>query len=242
MFMNKIEAVLIVIHFVFIVMFFYLSVDPCKIREVTLIKIFFLIWVTFYFLGDKQSYKMNIETETDQTIVLLIRRRDPATLTKIYKEVYPMVLKHVLQNSGSKEDAQDIFQDAFYLLIKKTQEENFELTSQLSTFLVGISKNLWLKKITQTKLDADRYLVDQSDETSEETEEDIQQLTLVRRMNFALTQLGEPCKSILIQFYHMRQTMQEIAAMFHYTNPENAKNQKYKCLQRLKKLVEKNNG
>ena len=61
--------------------------------------------------------------------------------------------------------------------------------------------------------------------------------TSKRRMNFALSNLGEPCKTILVQYYYMKQTMQEIAAMFHYTNAENAKNQKYKCLQRLKKLV-----
>jgi hypothetical protein len=30
--------------------------------------------------------------------------------------------------------------------------------------------------------------------------------------------------------------MQEIAASFGYTNADNAKNQKYKCLMRLKKL------
>lgn len=183
---------------------------------------------------------MHVETETDQTIVILIRRRDPATLTTIYKEVYPMVLKHVISNSGSKEDAQDIFQDAFYLLIKKSQDDNFILTSQVSTFLVGISKNLWLKKLTQKKIDPESYISESDESDDPEFEEDAQQLTMIRRMNFALANLGEPCKSILIQFYHMRQTMQEIAAMFHYTNPENAKNQKYKCLQRLKKLVLKN--
>jgi hypothetical protein len=30
--------------------------------------------------------------------------------------------------------------------------------------------------------------------------------------------------------------MQELAAAFGYTNADNAKNQKYKCLMRLKKL------
>jgi hypothetical protein len=48
--------------------------------------------------------------------------------------------------------------------------------------------------------------------------------------------LGEPCKSLLEAFYIQKRSMQEIATGFGYTNAENAKNQKYKCLMRLKKL------
>ena len=48
--------------------------------------------------------------------------------------------------------------------------------------------------------------------------------------------LGEPCKSLLEAFYLKKKSMQEIAGSFGYTNSENAKNQKYKCLMRLKKL------
>ncbi|MBK9593542.1 MAG: sigma-70 family RNA polymerase sigma factor [Crocinitomicaceae bacterium] len=180
---------------------------------------------------------MNSIQQTDHSILELVRQRDESTLTRIYKEVYPMVLKHVTQNSGSKEDAQDVFQDAFYVLIKKTEQPNFNLTSELSTFLVGIAKNVWLKKLTRTSLDVTSYKAELETESEEFSEKEDDNLKKVRHMSFALTELGEPCKSILIQYYFLKQTMQEIAAAFHYTNAENAKNQKYKCLQRLKKLV-----
>lgn len=55
-------------------------------------------------------------------------------------------------------------------------------------------------------------------------------------MQQSISKLGEPCKSILEAFYFKKQNMQEIAENFGYTNAENAKNQKYKCLMRLKKL------
>jgi hypothetical protein len=55
-------------------------------------------------------------------------------------------------------------------------------------------------------------------------------------MEKAMNSLGEPCKSLLQAFYINKQNMQEIAATFGYTNADNAKNQKYKCLIRLKKL------
>ena len=41
---------------------------------------------------------------------------------------------------------------------------------------------------------------------------------------------------LLLAFYLQKKGMQEIAASFGYTNADNAKTQKYKCLMRLKKL------
>jgi hypothetical protein len=48
--------------------------------------------------------------------------------------------------------------------------------------------------------------------------------------------LGEPCKSLLESYYLQKKSMVAIAEEFGYTNADNAKNQKYKCLMRLKKL------
>jgi DNA-directed RNA polymerase specialized sigma subunit len=55
-------------------------------------------------------------------------------------------------------------------------------------------------------------------------------------MNKAIGSLGEPCKSLLEAYYLQKRNMQEIAESFGYTNADNAKNQKYKCLMRLKKI------
>ena len=55
-------------------------------------------------------------------------------------------------------------------------------------------------------------------------------------MNKAIANLGEPCKSLLEAYYLQKRNMQEIADSFGYTNADNAKNQKYKCLMRLKKI------
>jgi predicted DNA-binding protein YlxM (UPF0122 family) len=59
-------------------------------------------------------------------------------------------------------------------------------------------------------------------------------------MGIALEGLGEPCKSIIEDFYIADLSMEEISVKFNYTNADNAKNQKYKCLQRLKKLFFEN--
>ena len=63
-----------------------------------------------------------------------------------------------------------------------------------------------------------------------------QRNTEFEMMEKAISNLGEPCKSLLEAYYLQKQNMQVIAANFGYTNADNAKNQKYKCLMRLKKI------
>jgi hypothetical protein len=55
-------------------------------------------------------------------------------------------------------------------------------------------------------------------------------------MEAAMGKIGEPCKSLLEAYYIQKKQMQVIATDFGYTNADNAKTQKYKCLVRLKKL------
>ena len=167
----------------------------------------------------------------------LLRNRDQKFMTESYQKVYPMVESFVVKNSGSKDDAQDIIQDAFFLLYKKIEDASFEITSQLSTYVFGISKNLWLKKITKKRLDKNAVLAE--NEFNDLPEEDYEKFGLVKKLEAALVSLGEPCKTIIEQFYYFKKSMKDIATLMHYTSAENAKNQKYKCFNRLKKLANK---
>ena len=178
---------------------------------------------------------MAAEQQIPSEILTKIREQDSGTLTAIYKEVYPMVEKYVRDNSGSAIEAQDVFQDAMYLLIKKVADVNFQLTSKVSTFLFGIGKNLWLKKLTKKKLDTKNY---QSEiEFNEVQEDDYLKLARTKKMKQCIEKLGEPCRTIIVEFYFLKASMQELAEKLNYTNANNAKNQKYKCFVRLKKLM-----
>jgi hypothetical protein len=59
---------------------------------------------------------------------------------------------------------------------------------------------------------------------------------IVSKLSACFEQIGEPCNSILKAFYVQNKSMNAIAEEFGYTNPENAKTQKYKCLNRIRKL------
>ena len=108
--------------------------------------------------------------------------------------------------------------------------------SQLKTYIFAVSRRLWLKKLQQQQ----KYLPEIGMDEIVAVEEDLDAHELKEQeyqvMSNSLQQLGEPCKSLLEAFYNKKRNMIDIARHFGYTNADNAKNQKYKCLMRLKKL------
>ena len=148
-----------------------------------------------------------------------------------------MVLQFVLSNNGNEDDAKDIFQESVIVLYNKVKSGNFELNSKLKTFIYSVCRRLWLKRLnTQSRnlrniQDFGNFLPVEQD--LEQHEEKDRQFTLMEQ---ALKQLGEPCRTIIEDYYLQNRSMQEICEKFGYTNADNSKTQKYKCLQRLKKL------
>ncbi len=148
-----------------------------------------------------------------------------------------MIQALIVNNTGTSDDARDIFQEAMIVLYEKSKQPGFELSCQLKTYLYSVCRRLWLKKLSQGQ----RFIPEINGlEETVPVEEEIETAELRNReyqlMERALSGLGEPCRSILEAFYLEKKNMNEIAANFGYTNPANAKNQKYKCLLRLRKL------
>ena len=162
---------------------------------------------------------------------------DKKAVETIYQENYNMVQSLIINNNGSADDAKDIFQETMIVLYEKVRSGTFELNCQIRTFVYSVSRRLWLKRLQQQN----RYAAPgDSMENVVAVEEDLdqheQRNTEFEMMDKAINNLGEPCKSLLEAYYLQKQTMQVIAASFGYTNADNAKNQKYKCLMRLKKI------
>lgn len=175
----------------------------------------------------------------DQEIVSSISKGEYSVLNKIYRLYYPTIEHMVIQNSGSKEEAKDIFQEAVLILYDKIKSDDFELKSRLQTFLYSVCRRMWLKQLRDQKLSKNTSDISEIEDVLSDdgnAEDSHQRDRQFDHMEAALEQLGEPCKSILTSFYIQGKNMQEICTDFGYTNANNAKNQKYKCLQRLKKI------
>ena len=159
------------------------------------------------------------------------------SIKAIYNSCYPVIKSLVFRNNGSEFEAKDIFQESLILLFEKLNQPDFRLSCSIKTFLYAVSKRLWLKKWNEqkTKVYDTQFETEPADmESLIQKNED--QDKAIRKMMTSIEALGEPCAAILKDFYLKDLSMNDIAVKFGYTNSENAKNQKYKCLQRLKKL------
>lgn len=174
---------------------------------------------------------------TDSQFIDGLRNGNSEVLSTLYKKYYNIVLKFIVNNSGSEQAAQDIYQETVIVLYENAQKPDFQLSCQLQTYMYSIAKRLWLKQLKQNgktflfKEDEENEVADVNEDlhSHEEKEKEIVKL------NKSLEELGEPCASLMKDFYVLKLNMEEIAEKFGYTNSDNAKNQKYKCLQRLKK-------
>ncbi len=177
------------------------------------------------------------EEQNEKALLEGLGQNDKKAVETIYRENYNMVQALIINNNGSSDDARDVFQEAMIVLYEKVRSGHFELHCQIKTYLYSVSRRVWLKRLQQLN----RYSAPVDNLESEvSVEEDLEEHERVNQefevMEKAINGLGEPCKSLLEAYYLQKQNMQEIATNFGYTNADNAKNQKYKCLMRLKKI------
>jgi len=183
-------------------------------------------------------------TTTEQELLAALANGQRVATEQIYRQNYHIVSGWLVKNGGSASDADDLFQEAMVILYSKAQDEEFRLTCSVGTYLFAISKHLWYKKLHRQSREPvalyDNTATDEDERTGIAYEDDInaheEREAHYQQLDAALDQLGEPCRSILRAYYHQDKSMQEIAADFGYTNPDNAKTQKYKCLARLRKI------
>ena len=183
------------------------------------------------------SNKLSSSVPEDREVVLGILNNSEEALNKLYKGYFPMILQFILNNNGDEDDAKDVYQEGIIVLYNKIKSGNFELSSKLKTYIYSVCRRIWLKKLAQQSKKSnnvsdfeDIMAVEVDVEQHEEKDQQFE------KMQSALHHLGEPCKTIIQDYYINNLSMQDICEKFGYTNADNAKTQKYKCLQRLKKL------
>ena len=175
--------------------------------------------------------------EKDQSLLRGLAGNDKAAVETIYRENYTMIQSFILNNSGSVDEARDIFQEAMVVLFEKSTDTTFSLNCKIKTYIYSVCRRLWLKRLQQMqRYNPSAESVDEIVPVEEELDIHEKRNADLIVMENALNKIGEPCKSLLEAYYLQKKSMPEIAEFFGYTNADNAKTQKYKCLVRLKKI------
>ncbi|MBP6334738.1 MAG: sigma-70 family RNA polymerase sigma factor [Bacteroidia bacterium] len=161
-----------------------------------------------------------------------IASADSAAFSILYKRHFNMVRYFVKQNSGSNDDASDLFQEVLIIIFEKLRDQKLQLTCSLKTYIYSIARNQWMKQLRARKNTVS--IKNFEDFVSVEIEEvEPPSISIVNLLN----EIGDACRNLLILFYYRKKTMEEISVELNYSNADTAKNQKYKCIQRLKKMI-----
>lgn len=173
----------------------------------------------------------------DELILNEIRKNNEVALRELYKTHYPMIFNLICSNNGTEQEAKDVYQETIIAFYERAQEPDFVLTCKIKTYLYAVARRLWLKRLWEKKRFEGNIDEKETFHGIEEEMIDFEEREIAfHQMKIALDNLGEPCRSILEDFYIRDLNMEDIRTKFGYTNADNAKNQKYKCLQRLKKI------
>lgn len=173
------------------------------------------------------------------TLLEKLRQGDESATKSLYLRIRKKFLPWIQQYGCPTEEASDWLHLSFATMLENIRQRKLtELSSTLDTYCMSIGKNQYLaaqrqEQRTQTVI-ADFQNVISNHKDYQQREVIAQQLRQVRK---ALDQLGDPCRRLLVAFYHYQQNWQEIATEMGYTSAANARNQKYKCLLRLRKIV-----
>ena len=174
-------------------------------------------------------FKSNLEMN-EKEIFERIQKGDEKALELIYKKYYRMMTKLVISNSGTEEEARDIYQDALVVFWQKARSGNLVMTAKMSTYIYSICQNLWRKELERKK----RLSNEEKDSAQTLDTDSAEREKIIAK---CLDQLGETCKKVLMYYYFEEMSMQEIADKLGFANTDTAKTKKYKCKQKLDELV-----
>jgi len=166
----------------------------------------------------------------DSDIIDRIKKADEGALKYLYQKYYRMMVRMIINNSGTEEEAQDIFQDSLIIFWEKVINNELQLTSKISTYLYSICQNLWRKELDRKKRLS-------REEKDGEIPPEHDQNEIIKIMHACINELGETCKQVLTLYYFDKLSMKEIADKLSFSNADTAKTKKYKCKQELDKLV-----
>ncbi|MBL7713543.1 MAG: sigma-70 family RNA polymerase sigma factor [Chitinophagaceae bacterium] len=154
----------------------------------------------------------------------------------LYNAYFDVVLRHVLHNSGTKDDAEDLFQEIMIVLVHKIRDDNFRLSASLKTYVLAIGKNLWLKSL--------------SNKARQRRHQDPAAAAYYSKLNAAIEQekyyksklqqylykISNHCQDFIDDVFFKGKSLDQIKEEYGYTSRLNAANQKYKCMEQIRRV------
>jgi RNA polymerase sigma factor (sigma-70 family) len=157
----------------------------------------------------------------------------------LYQEYFDSLSSLITYNSGSPEDAQDIFQEVIVSFVQIVQDGKFRGESSIKTFLYALARNTWLNELKRRgRMNQRNKLYEEGrDSVTIPASESFENREIRKQLLASVGRLGEDCRRILTLFYYEGLSMKEILEQTAYENDQVVRNKKYKCLKQLADLI-----
>lgn len=166
-------------------------------------------------------------------------QRMDESIKAIYRSHFESLCWYVMNNSGSRQDAEDIFQEVVVNFIDMVQKDKFRGESTIKTFLFSLNRYTWLNELKRRG----RAMVreEKYERGQERVEMDTSHFIADREGKSEVLrvvgELGETCRKILLLFYYENMSMKEILDVTDYETEQVVRNKKYKCLKQLEQMI-----
>lgn len=184
----------------------------------------------------------------DHDLVKALQQRNRKAEEHLYNTHKSMITNLVLKNSGSHDEALDLYQETLLIVLKKISRPDFVLTAQLKTLIYGIAQRLWLKELRKKKKMPTAYTIndDENDDTigvfekyleipTEDTDNYAQALEILAK---AKAKLGNQCQEMVTAWYNRQRDETEALATQFGKNADSLRLAVHKCREKLREQFE----
>jgi RNA polymerase sigma factor (sigma-70 family) len=157
---------------------------------------------------------------------------DRKIISNIYKTQYPIVSGWIKKNSGSADDSQDIFHEAFLVIIRRIRAKGLSLEKgSFSTYLFAICKHLWYQELRNRsrvqRIEIQDFNEPMDSESYDELEEKKLQIFLDQ-----INLLETKCRKLLL-LYCEKKSLPEIMRIMGFKNTQAVADKKKNCRKKL---------
>lgn len=183
----------------------------------------------------------------DDSIVEGIKKFDDDAVTRLYMKHKDYCLRFMNSKYDDGHSIQDIYQDAVIVFIENVRSKNLKLeNTSIQTYLNSICYNQIKVRFNNKRKPVlvgddfenhNNYNENINDWFNDANDIKSERMKIIQEELILMKEKGQQCFELLKKFFFEKLTLEKIAEEMNYTNAANAKAQKWKCQERLKKQV-----
>ncbi len=177
---------------------------------------------------------------TKSSLIDSFRLNDEKEIERLYNSYRDQFVSWAIKTFNcDRDEAVEVYQQAIVIFYENVRSGKLDsIESNCKTYLFAIGKNKFYERLRELSRQNPLESTVMKSELQFEEEKFDHSEEKLRAVEEGLNKLGSPCREILIKYYYNKNSMEEIASLMDYKNGSTVKNLKYKCLQRLKKILQ----